>query len=976
MPNERILEQDSMASFNRSEYIDSLTINNLFTRTGNNNSNIPAYRVLTTDGAGGTMWMTFSSISSLQYGAGFHTIKTTLETYNADNAANATFSLLDGPNAGLINDPTALNTARLYAKAFGQFDISGGNSIGSFDPVTGQVNSNVLFVGTGGINIKGDPQTNTMYFDGRELPFISTMPYSFNQFQVFSNAPLNTIYASTLNKSLIMQAQGPSSLISFVGEDIIVIDTNYENNQVKFKLSTLTLPLISSIIGNVNIVVSTNVTRSDLSTFSTSYQQILSFQGFQTILSTAAKAIDGNISTVSTTYGNLDRFSKGISTVWRQFQLETFYTGTSTSGNLLSTSAGLQNDINILSNFVYPGFNTVIASTIQTPFFAVSTQVLLASVTTSSISTPITSINPLNITYYPTYSSFYNVFNDTQPFGNPISPPSYTSKFDITSGTTTISTMSTPSGLLFSSMYALKGTFVFYPNDEPHEIQVKWSGNLSMNIAPYDTQANLSTYILGSPNSAYPRIPDFSNNTLVSTYTGANIYIVNFTYSKINPQDYLTLTNFTDYASGNIIESYSLAPIYQAYGYNTKDTPLYSQSLSSFPVAFSSFRNPSISPYLELSTYVMVASTFYVSGCNTTFPISSYGYTSISFLESTSKIQKSGFSQDLSQGVRSNADSNFSASNAFNYGFANPIPDSPYTLQLVFGRQQNSEILNISSIFKEVKSYIVNPLVYASSVVYTDVISSSKARFSELSSSKGAISALFVSTINNLQLYELDSSTISTIYTSIILITSTISTNVNMYSTSLIYTNSDSTISTMNAGLEELLSSISSSLDYYSSSLIQYGTSSDSTISTLYTNILDLTSSMVEDTNLFSTTLLEVATPSTISSLAYRVSSLSFEVRTSSIFTSSIQIAGYSQPFIQYGLSPALNNAVIGTNFYSTTNTLSTAYKNTSYSVQLTYNGLYMVSSPLQAKIVSPSVFNIIGDQNATVLWTTYGSIF
>ena len=983
-----------MASFNRSEYIDSLTVNNIFTRSGNSNSNIPAYRVLTTDGAGGTMWMTFSSISSLQYGAGFYTIKTSLQTYTADNAANATFSLLDGPNAGLINDPTALNTARLYAKAFGQFDISGGNSIGAFDPVTGQVNSNVLFVGTGGINIKGDPQTNTMYFDGRELPFISTMPYSFNQFQVFSNAPLNTIYASTLNKSLIMQAQGPSSLISFVGEDIIVIDTNYENNQVKFKLSTLTLPLISSIIGNVNIVVSTYVTRNDLSTLSTTYQQILSFQAFQTILSTAAKAIDGNISTVSTTYGNLNRFSKGISTVWRQFQLETFYTGTSTSVNLLSTSAGLQNDINILSNFVYPGFNTVIASTIQTPFFAVSTQVLLASITTSSINT---SINPINISYYPTYTSFYNVFNDNQPFGNPISPPSYTTKFDITSGTTTISTMSTPSGLLFSSMYALKGAFVFYPNEEPHEIQVKWSGNLSMNIAPYDTQANLSTYILGSPNSAYPRISDFSNNTLVSTYTGANIYIVNFTYSKIDPQDYLTLTNFTDYASGNVIESYSLAPIYQAYGYNTRDTPLYSQSLTSFPVAFSSFSNPSISPYLELSTYMMVASTFYISGCNTTFQISSYGYTSISFLESTSQIKKSGFSQDLSQGVRSNVGSNFSASNAFNYGFANPIPDSPYTLQLVFGRQQNSETLNISSIFKEIKAYTVNPLVYASSIIYTDIISSSKARFSELSSSKGAISALYVSTINNLQLHELDSSTISTIYTNIVLLTSTVSTNISLYSTtlvqydstmignikvltniisssidsystSLIYTNSDSTISTMNAGLEELLSSISSSIDYYSSSLIQYGTSSDSTISTIVSNIANLSTTQFNYIN--------NSNASSISTLSYKVGNISFELRTSTVFTSSVQISGYQQPFIQYGLSPALNNAVIGTNFYSTTNTLSTAYKNTSYSVQLTYNGLYMVSSPLQAKILSPSVFNIIGDQNATVLWTTYGSIF
>jgi hypothetical protein len=1029
-----------MASFNRSEYIDSLTVNNIFTRSINNNSNIPAYRVLTTDGAGGTMWMTFSSISSLQYGAGFHTIKTSLETYTADNAANATFSLLDGPNAGLINDPTALNTARLYAKAFGQFDISGGNSIVAFDPVTRQVNSNVLFVGTGGINIKGDPQTNTMYFDGRELPFISTMPYSFNQFQVFSNAPLNTIYASTLNKSLIMQAQGPSSLISFVGEDIIVIDTNYENNQVKFKLSTLTLPLISSIIGNVNIIVSTNVTKTDLSTLSTSYQQILSFQGFQTILSTATKAIDTNISTVSTTYGNLDRFSRGISTVWRQFQLETFYTGTSTSANLLSTSAGLQNDINILSNFIYPGFNTIIASTIQTPFFAVSTQVLLASIGTSTINTPMNSVQPLNITYYPTYNSFYNVFNDNQPFGNPISPPRYTTKFDITSGTTTISTMSTPSGILFSSMYALKGAFIFYPNDEPHEIQVKWSGNLSMNISPYDTQANLSTYILGSSNAAYPRQSDFSNDTIVSTYTGANIYIVNFTYSKINPQDYLTLTNFTDYTSGNVIESYSLAPIYQAYGYNTRDAPLYSQSLSSFPLVFSSFSNPSISPYIELSSYMMVASTFYMSGCNTTFPISSYGYTSITFLESTTQIQKSGFSQDLSQGVRSNVGSNFSASNAFNYGFANPIPDSPYTLQLVFGRQQNSETLNISSIFKEVKNYTVNPLVYASSVLYTDIISSSKAQFSELSSSKGTITSLFVSTINNLQLYQLDSSTISTIYTNIILLTSTVSTNINMYSTSLIYTNSDSTISTMNAGLEELLSSISSSLDYYSSSLIQYGTSSDSTISTLYTNILDLTSNMVEDTNIFSTSLVEIATTSTISTivsnlgilstslisytsgsnasslsttitnvnntstslfnyinnsnastistLAYKVSSISFEVRTSTLFTSSVQIAGYQQPFIQYGLSPALGisaDAVgspytgLGAAYAFSTITLETPYKNTGYVVQLTYNGAGTQTIPLQANILTSNTFDIIGPGPAGTysgFWNTYGSIF
>ena len=849
-----------------------------------------------------------------------------------------------------------------------------------------------------------------MYFDGRELPFISTMPYSFNQLQVFSNAPLNTIYASTLNKSLLMQAQGPSSVMSFVGEDIIVIDTNYENNQIKFKLSTLTLPLISSIIKNVDDVVKTYVTKVNLSSLSTSYQQILSFQAFQTIISTAAKAIDINISTVSTSYGRLATYSDGISTVWRTFQLENFYRTTSSSAALISTSGSLQNEINILSNFVYPGFNKIVTSSIQTPFFSVSTLITLDSIRNSSIQTPINSINPINITYYPTYSSFYNVFNDSQPFGNPISPPTYRTSLDIRSGTTTFSTMSTSSGLVFSSMYAVKGSFVFYPNDEPHEIQLMWKGNLSMSISPYETLNNISSYNLGSINKAYPRLSEFSNNATLTNYTRANIYIVNFTYSKINPEDYLSLSNFTDYTDDNVIESYSLAPIYPAYGYNTRDTPLYTQTLTRFPVGFSSFSNPSISPYVELSSYVMVASTFYVSGCNTTFPISSYGYTSISFLESTTQIKKSGFSQDLSQTIRSNIGSNFSASNAFDYTFNTVIPSSPYTLQVVFGRQQNNERLEISSIYKEIKNYRVNPSIYASSIIYADVMSSSKGVFSDISGSRGTISALFVSSINNVTLYDLDSSTISTIYTSLIRLTSSISTNINMYSTSLIYTNSDSTISTMNAGLEELLSSISTSLDYYSSSLIQYGTSADSTISTLYTSLLDLTSTIVDDTNVFSTQLVEIATTSTISTivsdlsrlstsligytsgsnastistLAFKVSSVSFEVRTSTLITSSVQVAGYQQPFIQYGLSPPLGTSVTGSPYAGlgaayafSTITLQTPYKNTSYAVQLNYNGAGLQTIPLQANILTSNTFDIIGPAGGySGFRTTYGSIF
>jgi hypothetical protein len=419
--------------------------------------------------------------------------------------------------------------------------------------------------------------------------------------------------------------------------------------------------------------------------------------------------INSNIYNYSTSVGDLGTYSRGISTIWRQYQINTFNLGYSSASELLSTSGSLQAEINVLSNQVFRGYNNLIVSSIQTPYFAVSTNVEVTSSIFTNINTPINSISPINITYYPTYSSFYNVLNDSQPFGNPLGPTIYPTSFDITTGTNTISTMSTTSGAIFSSMYAVKGTFVFYPNDDPHQIELEWTGNLALNI-------NGSNY--ASSNAAYPRLTDFSNTTITASIPNAPICIVNFTYSKLNASDYLKFTNFTDYLAGTVIESYSLAPIYNAYGYNTNDTPLYQQSLSTFPLGFSSFSNPSIAPYLQLSSYVMVASTFYTSGCNTTFPISSYGFNSISFLESTTQIQKSAYSQDLRYGTTSSIFDQYSASNIFDYGFTYNIPSTPYTLQMVYGRQRSDEVLQISSIYKKDIDYKFTPAVYISSILY------------------------------------------------------------------------------------------------------------------------------------------------------------------------------------------------------------------------------------------------------------------
>jgi hypothetical protein len=1057
-----------MASYQTSQYIDTLTVNTIFTR-GDSNTNIPAFRVLTTDGLGGTMWMT---LSSFQYGAGFHTLLTTTGRYTADSATNATFSILDGPNAGLINDPTASNTAYLYAKAFGQFDISGGNTLYCFDSNTNTVNSNVLFVGTGGINIKADPQTNTMFIDGRELPFVSTLPYSFNQMVVYSNAPLNTIAGSTVNKSIIMQAQGPSSILSFLGEDMIVIDTNYAANQIKFKLSSLTLAIISSVIGETNFIKKYAVTSIQLSSFSTSYGQITSFQNMQAAICTMSTTLDQKIAYNSTIIRDVKVYSRGISSVWYQFQKDRYLLGITTNSNLLSTSGGLQGDINVLNDRVFTKGQDIIASTLRTPFFWTSTIVSQVYAAPQPIPTPTPSIKPFNAAFYNSYPSYYNVFNDRQLFGSPVQPTIYPTSVNVTSGNTTISTVSTTTGVLFSNLFALQGTFAFLPNEDPHPISVSWSGNLSFNINGVEYASN---------PIPYPRMNAYGSNIFSTVIHSQPVCIVNFSYSKINATDFLRFSNLTDYIAGGT-EYYNVAPIYSAYGYNTNEGALYNKSIASFPVAFSTMSNLTGSPYQVLSSYIMIASTFYTSGCNTTFPVATSGYTSLTFYQSTTRAAKIAYNLNLSDGSTSNFPLRpFSASNTFGYDFTTAIPNSPYTLEIVYGRQNNPEIFLISTPYFQNYQYSYNPTFYMSSALFTQYTSSVNTDIKNLN----------VSTINGVAYSKLsfaDNSTISTIYTSLLNITSSISASINNYSASLVQygvsadstistvyiginelsstingsinnysssliqygTSADSSMSTIYIGLNELLSTISSSVNNFSSSLIQYGTSADSTISTTYTSLDQITSSLVGNIDIFSTSLLSMPNPSSLSTVDGRVTNLSTsltyytsgsnlssfstftysfshlstdlvyytsgsnlstvstanvtfsnmigsntssistlmnitgsnissistinskliyseELYTSTIFTSSVKLAGLTQPFIQYG-----NNTITSPLSIS----LPVAYTNNAYAIQLTYSNNTQPISTLFASNVASNQFYVTGDIGAGFYWTTFGSLF
>jgi hypothetical protein len=840
------------------------------------------------------MWMT---LSSFQYGAGFHTILTTTGTYNADSATNASFSILDGPNAGLINDPTASNTAYLYAKAFGQFDISGGNSLYCFDSNTNTVNSNVLFVGTGGINIKGDPQTNTMFIDGRELPFVSTLPYSFNQMVVYSNAPLNTIAGSTVNKSIILQAQGPSSILSFLGEDMIVIDTNYAANQIKFKLSSLTLSVISSLIGETNFLKTYAVNSIQLSTLSTTYGQLISFDNLQRAICTMSTTLDNKISYNSTIVGNVKVYSKGISSVWYQFQKDRYLLGQTTASNLISTTGTLQSEIDILNNRVFTQGQDIVGSTLRTPYFWTSTIVSQVYAAPQPVPTPTQSILPFNAAFYNSYPSYYNVFNDRQPFGSPIQPTIYPTSVDITSGNTTISTVSTNTGVLFSNLFALQGTFAFLPNEDYHPFLVRWSGNLSFNINGTEYASN---------PIPYPRMNAYASNTISTAILGQPVCIVNFSYSKINATDFLSFYNLTDYIAGGT-EYYNVARIYSAYGYNTNEAPIYNKSYTSFPVGFSTMSNLVGSPYQQLSSYAIVASTFYTSGCNTTFAVATSGYTSLTFYQSTTAVSKVAYAPNLSNGSTSNFPLNpYSASNTFGYDFTTTIPNSPYSLEIVYARQNNPELFFISTPYLQNFQYSYNPTFYMSSALFTQYTSSvntdiknlnvstingvafSNLNFTDISTMSTIYTNLInltvsiSSSVNNyssslIQYGTSSESTISTVYIGINELSSTINGSINSYSTSLIQygTAAESSMSTIYIGLNELLSTISSSLNGFSSSLVQYGVSADSTISTTFTSLDQITSSLMGDIDVFSTALIDMPNPSSLSSVDGRVTNLS-----------------------------------------------------------------------------------------------------
>ena len=277
-----------MSSKRRSYDTDEITLRKVFAKSFANNSAIPAQRVLTADGAGGTYW---AIPSTLGLTGSFNQINTSAGNFTADLSYNI-FTLTSQSGIG-FTEGAGSNELNIYGKAFNQIDVSGNNSLYGF--TNNVVTPTVKFAGIGGITVLSDPDTNTIVFASQGIQ-VSSSQFSFSRVQVYSNAStVRDSLAST--NSVILNAASPSSILQYVGLTDILLSTNATNNVIFFGLRST--GSISTLTANVTSISTNYVKKTDFSTATTALAS--TSLGYYNYLSTITIA---GLSTLSTAIGN------------------------------------------------------------------------------------------------------------------------------------------------------------------------------------------------------------------------------------------------------------------------------------------------------------------------------------------------------------------------------------------------------------------------------------------------------------------------------------------------------------------------------------------------------------------------------------------------------------------------------------------------------------------------------------------------
>lgn len=294
---------------------DEITLRKVFAKSFIDNTNIPAMKVLTADGAGSTYW---ANPSTLGLNPSFNQINTEAGNFTSDLSYN--IFTITTENIGSALGPGS-NELVIYNQSFNRIDVSGNNSVYSFNSNTNNLQTSFRLVGTNGISIRSDTAINTIYFDSQGVP-VSTSLFSFQKAKVLSNVSSVTGDISSL-EGYFLNAASPSSALTFVGLGDVELTTDSFNNAIYFGLnqSTGTVSSLTSLIESI----------------STGYVTI---EQFSTGLGAVSTISQSNFSTsVSTSYGINSNLSITVYNLpFNQYTLlSQFNTGSNTLARGLST---------------------------------------------------------------------------------------------------------------------------------------------------------------------------------------------------------------------------------------------------------------------------------------------------------------------------------------------------------------------------------------------------------------------------------------------------------------------------------------------------------------------------------------------------------------------------------------------------------------------------------------------------------------
>ena len=227
-------------SLRTTQQIGKLVVGQILPRDSNG-SYISAGQILVTDNQGKASW---TSLSTLGASYSQFTFISTSEGIISANSIQDTLNLREGAGMNLQIVSNALYFA---TNAFTAIDISGGNSLLSSNSSNNIINPRLKFGNGNYTKIRGDPGTNTIFFD---VDFLSTTQgarATYTKFIIQNNSSYNQ---PPLFQSLVLDAIVSDASLTMIGvDDLQISNLNLSPscNIIFIGLSTITAAKFSTL---------------------------------------------------------------------------------------------------------------------------------------------------------------------------------------------------------------------------------------------------------------------------------------------------------------------------------------------------------------------------------------------------------------------------------------------------------------------------------------------------------------------------------------------------------------------------------------------------------------------------------------------------------------------------------------------------------------------------------------------------------